>query len=158
MSLGIEVVDLVAGWGPTVVLDGISLAVRPGGTLAVLGRNGAGKTTLLAAIIGLANHRRGAIRLGGELIDTVPTHRRARRGLGYVPQEREIFPSLTVEENLVVAALPGGWAAAQVFECSPRSSSVAARPATGCRAASSRCWRSDERWSAGRRCCCSMSR
>ena len=119
MSLGIEVVDLVAGWGPTVVLDGISLAVRPGGTLAVLGRNGAGKTTLLAAIIGLANHRRGAIRLGGELIDTVPTHRRARRGLGYVPQEREIFPSLTVEENLVVAALPGGWAPAQVFELFP---------------------------------------
>jgi branched-chain amino acid transport system ATP-binding protein len=129
MSLGIEVVDLVAGWGPTVVLDGISLAVRPGGTLAVLGRNGAGKTTLLAAIIGLANHRRGAIRLGGELIDTVPTHRRARRGLGYVPQEREIFPSLTVEENLVVAALPGGWAAAQVFELFPAL--VERRRATG---------------------------
>ena len=119
MSLGIEVIDLVAGWGPTVVLDGISLAVPPGGTLAVLGRNGAGKTTLLATIIGLANHRRGMIRLGGEPIDTVPTHRRARRGLGYVPQEREIFPSLTVEENLVVAALPGGWSPAQVFELFP---------------------------------------
>jgi branched-chain amino acid transport system ATP-binding protein len=119
MSLGIEVIDLVAGWGPTVVLDGISLAIPPGGTLAVLGRNGAGKTTLLATIIGLANHRRGAIRLGGEPIDTVPTHRRARRGLGYVPQEREIFPSLTVEENLVVAGLPGGWTLAQVFELFP---------------------------------------
>lgn len=119
MSLGIEVIDLVAGWGPTVVLDGISLAVPPGGTLAVLGRNGAGKTTLLATIIGLANHRRGAIRLGGEPIDTVPTHRRARRGLGYVPQEREIFPSLTVEENLVVASLPGGWTLMQVFELFP---------------------------------------
>jgi branched-chain amino acid transport system ATP-binding protein len=119
MSLGIEVIDLVAGWGPTVVLDGISLAVPPGGTLAVLGRNGAGKTTLLATIMGLANHRRGAIRLGGVPIDTVPTHRRARRGLGYVPQEREIFPSLTVEENLVVAGLPGGWALPQVFELFP---------------------------------------
>ena len=119
MSLGIEVIDLVAGWGPTVVLDGISLAVPPGGTLAVLGRNGAGKTTLLATMIGLANHRRGAIRLGGEPIDTVPTHRRARRGLGYVPQEREIFPSLTVEENLTVAVLPGGWVLAQVFELFP---------------------------------------
>jgi branched-chain amino acid transport system ATP-binding protein len=119
MSLGIEVIDLVAGWGPTVVLDGISLAVPPGGTLAVLGRNGAGKTTLLATIMGLANRHRGAIRLGGEPIDNVPTHRRARRGLGYVPQEREIFPSLTVEENLVVAALPGGWALLQVFDLFP---------------------------------------
>ena len=119
MSLRIEVIDLVAGRGPTVVLDGISLAGRPGGTLAVLGRNGAGKTTLLATIIGLTNHRRGAIRLGGEPIDNVPTHRRARRGLGYVPQEREIFPSLTVEENLVVAALPGGWPPVQVFELFP---------------------------------------
>ena len=119
MSLGIEVIDLVAGWGPTVVLDGISLAVRPGGTLAVLGRNGAGKTTLLATIMGLANHRHGAIRLGGEPIDTVPTHRRARRGLAYVPQEREIFPSLTVEDNLAVAARPGGWAPVQVCELFP---------------------------------------
>ena len=119
MSLGIEVIDLGAGWGPTVVLGGISLAVRPGGALAVLSRNGAGKTTLLATMIGLANHHRGMIRLGGEPIDTVPTHRRARRGLGYMPPEREIFSSLTVEENLVVAALSGGWAPAQVFELFP---------------------------------------
>jgi branched-chain amino acid transport system ATP-binding protein len=119
MSLGIEVTDLVAGWGPTVVLDGLSLAVPPGGALAVLGRNGAGKTTLLAAIMGLANRHRGAIRLNGGAIDDLPTHRRARRGLGYVPQEREIFPSLTVEENLAVAALPGGWASARIFALFP---------------------------------------
>jgi branched-chain amino acid transport system ATP-binding protein len=116
---GIEVRDLVAGWGPTVVLDGISLAVPPGGTLAVLGRNGAGKTTLLATIIGLANHHRGTIMLGGEPIDALPTHRRARLGLGYVPQEREIFPSLTVEENLAVAASPAGWTPARVFALFP---------------------------------------
>jgi branched-chain amino acid transport system ATP-binding protein len=140
------------------VLEGISLAARPEGALAVLGRNGAGKTTLLATMIGLANHRRGMIRLGGEPIDIVPTHRRARRGLGYVPPEREIFSSLTVEENLVVAALPGGWAPAQVFKLFPALAER--RRATGNQlsAASSRCWRSDERWSAGRRCCCSMSR
>jgi len=119
MSLGIEVTDLAAGWGPTAVLDSISLAVPAGGTLAVLGRNGAGKTTLLATIIGLANHHRGSIRLGGKSTDTLPTHRRVRLGLGYVPQEREIFPSLTVEENLAVATLPGGWAPARIFALFP---------------------------------------
>ncbi|HEV2337052.1 MAG TPA: ATP-binding cassette domain-containing protein, partial [Stellaceae bacterium] len=102
MSLGIEVTDLVAGWGPTIVLDGISFAVPPGGTLAVLGRNGAGKTTLFATLIGLANRHRGTIRLGEKPIDALPTHRRARLGLGFVPQEREIFRSLTVAENLAV--------------------------------------------------------
>jgi len=116
---GIEVRDLVAGWGPTVVLDGISLAVPPGGTLAVLGRNGAGKTTLLATIIGLTNHHRGTITLGGEPVDALPTHRRARLGLGYVPQEREIFRSLTVEENLAVAASPAGWTPTRVFGLFP---------------------------------------
>jgi branched-chain amino acid transport system ATP-binding protein len=119
MSLGIELTDLAAGWGPTAVLDSISLAVPAGGTLAVLGRNGAGKTTLLATIVGLANHHRGSIRLGDTSIDTLPTHRRVRLGLGYVPQEREIFPSLTVEENLAVAALPGGWAPARIFALFP---------------------------------------
>jgi branched-chain amino acid transport system ATP-binding protein len=119
MNLGIEVTDLVSGWGPTAVLDSVSLVVPPGGTLAVLGRNGAGKTTLLATIIGLANHHRGTIRLGGKPIDALATHRRARLGLGYVPQEREIFPSLTVEENLTVAALPGGWPPARIFALFP---------------------------------------
>jgi branched-chain amino acid transport system ATP-binding protein len=119
MSLGIEVADLVAGWGPTVVLDEISLAVPPGGALAVLGRNGAGKTTLLATLIGLAQRHRGTITLGDTPIDALPVHRRARLGLGYVPQEREIFASLTVEENLAVAALPGGWATARIFALFP---------------------------------------
>jgi len=119
MSFGIGVTDLVAGWGPTVVLDGISLAVPPGGTLAVLGRNGAGKTTLLATIMGLTKHHRGTILFDGKPIDALPTHRRARLGLGYVPQEREIFPSLTVEENLAVAALPGGWAPTRIFALFP---------------------------------------
>jgi branched-chain amino acid transport system ATP-binding protein len=119
MSLGLEVTDLVAGWGPTVVLDGISFVLPPGGTLAVLGRNGAGKTTLLATLIGLATRHRGAIRLGGQPIDTLPAHRRARLGLGYVPQEREIFQSLTVEENLAVAARSGGWAVERIFALFP---------------------------------------
>jgi branched-chain amino acid transport system ATP-binding protein len=119
MSLGLDVADLIAGWGPTVVLDGLSLAVPPGSTLAILGRNGAGKTTLLATIMGLTHRHHGTIRLGGGRIDALPTHRRARLGVGYVPQEREIFPSLTVEENLAVAALPGGWAPARIFGLFP---------------------------------------
>jgi branched-chain amino acid transport system ATP-binding protein len=118
-ALGLEVDELVAGWGPTVILDGISLVLPPGGTLAVLGRNGAGKTTLLATLMGLSTYRRGTIRLGDELIQSLPPHRRARRGLGYVPQEREIFPSLTVEENLAVASLPDGWTQARVFALFP---------------------------------------
>jgi branched-chain amino acid transport system ATP-binding protein len=119
MSIGIEVQDLVAGYGPTVVLDGVSLAVPPGGTLAVLGRNGVGKTTLLATLMGFTNCHRGTITLGEAEIHALPTHRRARLGLGYVPQEREIFPSLTVEENLLVSTLPGGWAIDQVFALFP---------------------------------------
>jgi branched-chain amino acid transport system ATP-binding protein len=118
-GLAIDVENLVAGWGPTIVLDGISLAVPAGGTLALLGRNGAGKTTLLATLMGLSQYRRGVIRLGGKPIDAMPPHRRARRGLGYVPQEREIFPSLSVDENLAVAALPNGWPAARVFALFP---------------------------------------
>jgi len=70
-------------------------------------------------LIGLANRHRGSIRLGGKSIDTLPTHRRVRLGLGYVPLEREIFPSLTVEENLAVATLPGGWAPARIFALFP---------------------------------------
>jgi branched-chain amino acid transport system ATP-binding protein len=119
MSVGIVVQDLVAGYGQTVVLDGISFEVPPGGTLAVLGRNGVGKTTLLTTLMGFTQRHRGTIVLGDVAIETVPTHRRARMGLGYVPQEREIFPSLTVEENLAVAALPGGWTIDRVFELFP---------------------------------------
>ncbi|HEX2645987.1 MAG TPA: ABC transporter ATP-binding protein [Candidatus Dormibacteraeota bacterium] len=119
MSVGLDIKDLTAGWGPTVVLDRISLTVAPGAKLAVLGRNGAGKTTLLASIMGLATRLRGTIKLGDQVIDLLPTHRRARLGLGYVPQEREIFPSLTVEENLAVATLPGGWPAERAFALFP---------------------------------------
>ena len=119
MSVGIAVQDLVAGYGQTVVLDGISFEVPPGGTLAVLGRNGVGKTTLLTTLMGLTQRHRGTIALGDAAIEGLPTHRRARMGLGYVPQEREIFPSLTVEENLAVASLPGGWTQDCVFELFP---------------------------------------
>jgi branched-chain amino acid transport system ATP-binding protein len=119
MSLPLEVRDLRAGYGPTVVLDGISLSIPAGGTLAVLGRNGVGKTTLLATLMGLTTLHSGEILLGGERIDTQPTHIRNQLGLGYVPQEREIFPSLTVEENLAVSQHPGGWTMEAVFDLFP---------------------------------------
>jgi branched-chain amino acid transport system ATP-binding protein len=119
MSLALDVKDLRAGYGPTVVLDGISLAVPAGGTLSVLGRNGVGKTTLLATLMGLTTRHQGSIRLGVQAIEGQPTHVRNELGLGYVPQEREIFPSLNVEENMAVSMRSGGWTIDAVFELFP---------------------------------------
>jgi branched-chain amino acid transport system ATP-binding protein len=109
-----------AGYGDAVVLDGISLAVSEGGSLAVLGRNGVGKTTLLLTIMGYTAVSRGAIAWRGRPITRVPPHRRALDGIGWVPQEREVFRSLSVEENLTVAARPGRWDLARVFRLFPR--------------------------------------
>jgi branched-chain amino acid transport system ATP-binding protein len=119
MSVGLSMKGLVAGYGATVVIDGVSLAVPAGGTLAILGRNGVGKSTLLQTLMGLTTLHRGAVLLGDERIDGLPTHRRARLGLGYVPQEREIFPSLTTEENLAVSVLPSGWSIEAVLDLFP---------------------------------------
>src|SRR5690606_6245640 len=103
----------------TVVLDNITFDLPAGQTLAVLGRNGVGKTTLLASIMGLTTHHKGSVLLGGEPVERVPIHMRNRMGIGYVPQEREIFPSLTVEENLAVSAHEGGWTTEAVFDLFP---------------------------------------
>jgi branched-chain amino acid transport system ATP-binding protein len=108
-----------AGYGETVVIEDISLELRSARTLAVLGRNGTGKTTLLATIMGHTRLRAGSIRFKGREISLMPTHRRARLGVGFVPQEREIFPSLTVEENLTVAERPGQWTLARVYDLFP---------------------------------------
>jgi len=116
---GLLLEDVSAGYGETVVLEDISLAVAPGQTLAVLGRNGVGKTTLLATIMGHTRLRGGGIRFAGREIATLPPYRRARLGIGFVPQEREIFPSLTVAENLTVAERPGQWTLARVYEFFP---------------------------------------
>jgi branched-chain amino acid transport system ATP-binding protein len=109
-----------AGYGRTVVLDGVSLSLRNGATLAVLGRNGVGKTTLLATIMGHTTLHGGGIRFRGEDITVLPPYGRCRNGIGFVPQEREIFPSLTLEENLIVAARPGRWTVARVYDFFPR--------------------------------------
>ncbi len=100
----LTVENLSSGYGPTIVLDHVSLTVEPGSTLAVLGRNGVGKTTLLGTILGHTTLHDGVIKFLGQSIERLKPFRRARLGIGAVPQEREIFPSLTVEENLTVAA------------------------------------------------------
>jgi branched-chain amino acid transport system ATP-binding protein len=112
--------DVRAGYGDAVVLDGITLAVPEGGSLALLGRNGVGKSTLLMTIMGYTVVGRGAIRWRGRDITRVAPHLRARDGIGWVAQEREIFPSLSVEENLTVAARGGRWDLAAVYELFPR--------------------------------------
>ncbi len=98
----LDVADLSAGYGPTRVLENVSFSVPAGSRLAVLGRNGMGKTTLLATIAGQTRRYGGAITLGGSEISHLESSSRARSGLGYVPQARCIFASLTVEENLFV--------------------------------------------------------
>ena len=112
--------DVRAGYGDAVVLDGISFELADGASLAVLGRNGVGKTTLLLTIMGYTSVRRGSMRWRGRDLTRVAPHRRARQGLGWVAQEREIFPSLSVEENLTVAARGGRWDLAAVFDLFPR--------------------------------------
>ncbi len=98
----LEVENLSAGYGPTRVLEGVSFSVRAGGRLAVLGRNGMGKSTLLATLAGQTRRYDGRIRLGSADIAGLPSAGRAHQGLGYVPQTRDVFPTLTVEENLSV--------------------------------------------------------
>ena len=112
--------DVRAGYGDAVVLDGISLEVPEHGSLAVLGRNGVGKSTLLLTIMGATQVARGAIRWRGEDMTAKAMHRRARLGLGWVAQEREIFPSLSVEENLTVASRSGRWDLAAAYRLFPR--------------------------------------
>jgi branched-chain amino acid transport system ATP-binding protein len=119
MNEGLSLDQVRAGYGETVVLDGVSLALPAGATLALLGRNGVGKTTLLATIMGQTALHGGRIRFAGQDVTALAPYRRARLGIGLVPQEREIFPSLTVEENLAVAARPGEWSAARVYDLFP---------------------------------------
>ena len=116
----LEVEGLCAGYGNASVLEDIAFGLDAGASLALLGRNGMGKTTLLATLMGLTRRTRGAIRFDGHDLAAVPSHRRARAGLGWVPQERDIFASLSVEENLTVVARPGPWSLAKVYATFPR--------------------------------------
>ena len=109
-----------AGYGETVVLEDISFEVPERGALALLGRNGVGKTTLLATLMGHTQLHGGRIEYRGQSIERAPVHERSRLGIGYVPQTRDIFPSLSIEENLLVAARKGRWPMERVYELFPR--------------------------------------
>ena len=109
-----------AGYGQAVVVEQVSLSLAAGGRVAVLGRNGAGKTTLLLTIMGFTRLHGGRLWLADADLAAMPSHQRARAGLGWVPQERWVFPSLTVEEHLTAVARPGHWTPARVFELFPR--------------------------------------
>jgi len=111
---------LSAGWGEARVLQDVTLAVAEGEVLALLGRNGAGKTTLVAALMGVARQFGGVVRLGGVPIDRMAPEHRAVAGLGWVPQERNVFRSLTVEENLTAVARPGAWTVGRIYGLFPR--------------------------------------
>jgi len=120
MDKELKLARVRAGYGPTVVLEDMDLVLPERGSLAVLGRNGVGKTTLLATIMGLTTFHAGRIEYQGQPMMRLPVYERSRSGLGYVPQTRDVFPSLTIEENLRVAALPGRWTVDRVYELFPR--------------------------------------
>lgn len=119
MTEALELKGVSAGYGETVVLEDLNLKLSAGESLSIVGRNGVGKTTLLATIMGHTTLHRGEVMMGGQAISRVPVFKRALNGIGFVPQEREIFPSLSVRENLEVAARPGHWTQARVFEMFP---------------------------------------
>jgi branched-chain amino acid transport system ATP-binding protein len=116
----LEFRNVRAGYGEAIVLDDISFAMPERGSLAVLGRNGVGKSTLLLTLMGFTQVSRGTILWRGQDITRLAPHHRARAGIGWVAQEREIFANLTVEENLTVAARPGRWDLASAYDLFPR--------------------------------------
>jgi branched-chain amino acid transport system ATP-binding protein len=120
VASALELRQVSAGYGETMVIEDIDLTLAPGECISVIGRNGVGKSTLLATVMGQTVLHAGDIVLNGRSLTRLPSYRRALAGIGFVPQEREIFSSLTVRENLDVAARPGLWTLARVFELFPR--------------------------------------
>ncbi|HEY8242660.1 MAG TPA: ABC transporter ATP-binding protein [Casimicrobiaceae bacterium] len=116
----LRVENVTAGYGDGIVLDDVSVSIDEGDSLAVLGRNGMGKTTLLVTLMGFTRLRGGKIVWRGQDIVAMPSHARSRAGLGWVPQERYMFPSLTVHEHLTAVARPGRWTTERVYKLFPR--------------------------------------
>ena len=120
MSDLLTIDQLCAGYGQAVVIPKMTLQLGEGQVLALLGRNGTGKTTLINSIVGVTKRFSGTLSLGGKDITTMRADQRARAGIGWVPQERNIFKSLTVEENMTAVAQPGEWTVRKVYEMFPR--------------------------------------
>ena len=120
MSELLNVQALSAGYGEAVVLSNISFTLGEGQTLALLGRNGTGKTTLINTLAGATRQHAGSITLGRAMLHKLPSHERVAAGIGWVPQERNIFKSLTVDENLTAVACPGAWTPTRVYGLFPR--------------------------------------
>lgn len=112
--------QVTAGYGEAVVLEDVSLTIKEGESLALLGRNGMGKTTLLLTMMGLTTLHKGKLAWQGNDITNLTTYRRAQAGLGWVPQERHMYPSLSVEEHLTVVARPGEWTVPKIYQVFPR--------------------------------------
>ena len=119
-DLLLDVQGLSCGYGEAVVLTDVDVQLAAGRSLALLGRNGTGKTTFIDTLVGVTRRHAGRITLNGRDIHGLPAHERAAAGIGWVPQERNIFKSLTVDENLSAVARPGAWHAARVYELFPR--------------------------------------
>jgi branched-chain amino acid transport system ATP-binding protein len=120
MSDFLEISDLRAGYGEAVVIPAMSLSLGEGQVLALLGRNGTGKTTLINSIVGVTRRFGGRLSLGGRDMTSMRPDQRARAGIGWVPQERNIFRSLTVEENMTAVAQPGEWTVRRIYDMFPR--------------------------------------
>jgi branched-chain amino acid transport system ATP-binding protein len=116
----LRVEDFSAGYGEAIVLSRISFSLPESGSLALLGRNGTGKTTLINSIVGLTRRRAGAIHIGGQDVTGLKPHQRAQAGIAWVPQERNIFRSLTVEENLTAVMRQGKWTLERIWKMFPR--------------------------------------
>jgi branched-chain amino acid transport system ATP-binding protein len=116
----LQIENLSAGYGEAIVLPGVSLSLAEGEALALLGRNGMGKTTLINSIVGVTRYRGGTIRLAAQDITPMRPDQRAHAGIGWVPQERNIFKSLTVEENITAVAQPGAWTTEKIYGLFPR--------------------------------------
>ncbi|RTD87737.1 ABC transporter ATP-binding protein [Variovorax sp. 375MFSha3.1] len=120
MSELLRIENLSAGYGEAVVLHDVAFTLGEGQTLALLGRNGTGKTTLINTLAGATRQHGGSISLGGQALHKIAPHLRAAAGIGWVPQERNIFKSLTVHENLTAVERPGKWSPQRVYEMFPR--------------------------------------
>jgi branched-chain amino acid transport system ATP-binding protein len=120
MRDALRLANVRAGYGETVVLEDIDFHLPERGSLAVLGRNGVGKTTLLATVMGHTTFHSGQIEYQGKSVSRLPVYERSRLGIGFVPQTRDVFPSLSAEENLTVAERPGRWTLERVYDLFPR--------------------------------------